>query len=244
MIPICSYGCGQPSVFQFKSGKFCCNKSTSKCPAMREKNSASVKEVRNGLGNDYWKNGHPKGMAGKEHPFRNKTYDDIFGVEKAASKKLKMSKASQGNCGWSKISSDEQARLAEEQRQRILKRYEQGWMPKAGRCKKIKYTSAIAGEVMLDGTWELAVAQYMDKQGWKWNRNKIRFPYTNLKGTLSHYTPDFYVEELGGYLEVKGYETELDRCKWKQFSEPLTVWKKDAIMSIMEGGQDGNAADC
>jgi len=136
MIKICSFGCGQPSTHQFKTGRLCCSDKTSRCPAMREKNSMLVKEFRNGLGNSYWKNGHPKGMSGKEHPFRNKTYDEIFGCEKATSKKLKMSRASQGNTNWSKISVEEQARLSEEQSQRILKRYEQGWMPKAGRCKK------------------------------------------------------------------------------------------------------------
>ena len=84
---------------------------------------------------------------------------------------------------------------------------------------------------------------------WHWSRNTKRFPYTNLKGTISHYTPDFYVEELEGYLEVKGYETDLDRCKWSQFKEKLTIWRKSDILSIvskitMESGQDGNAADC
>ena len=53
--------------------------------------------------------------------------------------------------------------------------------------------------------------------------------YLNLKNQISCYTPDFWVEELNGYLEIKGYETELDRCKWKQFSETLTVWKKKEL---------------
>ena len=51
----------------------------------------------------------------------------------------------------------------------------------------------------------------------------------NLKNQISYYTPDFWVEELNGYLEIKGYETELDRCKWKQFSETLTIWKKKEL---------------
>ena len=82
------------------------------------------------------------------------------------------------------------------QRERIIARYEAGWMPKAGRCKKYKYTSPIAGEVWLDGTWELAVAKWLDKNAYNWKRNTTRFQYTNLKGTVSHYVPDFWVEEL------------------------------------------------
>ena len=38
------------------------------------------------------------------------------------------------------------------QRANIIARYEAGWMPKAGRCKKFKHSSPIAGEVLLDGT--------------------------------------------------------------------------------------------
>lgn len=120
-------------------------------------------------------------------------------------------------------------------RQLIQARYEQGWQPKAGRCRKFKYTSPIAGDVLLDGTWELTVAKYFDSVKYHWKRNVIRFPYTNLKGSISYYTPDFYVEELGGYLEVKGYETDLDRCKWSQFTEKLTVWKKDNILKLRMG---------
>jgi hypothetical protein len=121
----------------------------------------------------------------------------------------------------------------EQQRQKILSRYESGWMPKSGRCKKYKYISRIAGEVYLDGTWELAVAKWLDAQNYIWKRNTKRFPYYNLKGVLSHYTPDFWVQELDGYLEVKGYETALDRCKWSQFTEPLTVWKKSDLKDII-----------
>jgi hypothetical protein len=112
------------------------------------------------------------------------------------------------------------------QRNRIIARYETGWMPKAGRCKKYKYVSPIAGEIYLDGTWELAVAKWLDENQYNWKRNTKRFQYINLKGLISHYVPDFWVEELGGYLEVKGYETDLDRCKWSQFNETLIVWKR------------------
>lgn len=113
-------------------------------------------------------------------------------------------------------------------RKSIVKRYEDGWMPKAGRCKKYIYESPVAGKVSLDGTWELTTAKWLDYKGFTWKRNTKRFRYTNLKGKVSHYTPDFYVEDIG-YVEVKGYETELDRCKWKQFNEPLTVWYRDDI---------------
>lgn len=123
-------------------------------------------------------------------------------------------------------------RLSEIARKNILNRYEQGWQPRAGRCKKITYTSPVAGTVFLDGTWELKVAEWLDKQNYKWIRNTKRFQYTNLKGSISHYTPDFWVDEFNAYLEVKGYETSLDRCKWSQFNEPLLVWKKNKLQEL------------
>lgn len=124
--------------------------------------------------------------------------------------------------------SEEQKEL---NRQRIMKRYAEGWMPKAGRCKKYKYTSPVAGTVSLDGTWELTTAKWLDSKGYKWRRNTKRFPYVNLKGKNSYYTPDFYVEGIG-YVEVKGYQTKLDECKWAQFKEPLTVWYRKQIIAF------------
>ena len=32
--------------------------------------------------------------------------------------------------------------------------------------------------------------------------------------------------------KIKGYETELDRCKWKQFADQLIVWKKTELKKI------------
>jgi hypothetical protein len=31
---------------------------------------------------------------------------------------------------------------------------------------------------------------------------------------------------------VKGYETDLDRLKWSQFTEKLIVWKKDELFKL------------
>lgn len=125
-----------------------------------------------------------------------------------------------------------------EQKQRLreiaLKRYAEGWDPKAGRARKYAYTSPIAGDVSLDGTWELKTAKWLDNQALTWRRNRDRFAYINLKGVAAFYTPDFYIEEWSSYLEVKGYETELDRCKWSQFPEKLIVWKSKEIHNLGE----------
>lgn len=111
----------------------------------------------------------------------------------------------------------------------IQKRYDAGWMPKAGRCKKLEYRSPSIGLVKLDGTWELAVAQYLDQQQLEWIRNTKKFSYIDNQGKERRYTPDFYVKSWDSYLEVKGYETDLDRAKWKCFPEKLIVWKKKEL---------------
>ena len=117
-------------------------------------------------------------------------------------------------------------------RNKALERYRNGWEVKCGRCKKINYESPIAGKIKVDGSWELKYAQYLDSIGVIWERNKKRFPYLNLKKEYSTYCPDFWVEDWNTYIEIKGYETELDRCKWSQFKEPLIVIRKKEMKQL------------
>ena len=112
----------------------------------------------------------------------------------------------------------------------ILKaRYANGWESTAGRCKKYNYNSPIAGIVSLDGTWEIIAATYLDSLGVEWVRNKERFNYVRPDGKDATYQPDFYVATWDMYIEVKGYETVLDRAKWSQFPHTIQVWKRDKI---------------
>lgn len=111
-------------------------------------------------------------------------------------------------------------------------RYASGWEHVCGRSKKYNYYSPIAGKIKVDGTWELKVAKHLDAIAVNWCRNKKRFEYIRPDGSKSTYQPDFYVHEWELYLEVKGYETELDRAKWRQFPEKLEVWYKDKIDTL------------
>jgi len=115
----------------------------------------------------------------------------------------------------------------------LYKRYENGWEVRCGRCKKLDYHSDIAGDVKLDGGWELSVAKYLDSLNIKWTRNKRRFKYWNsIKNCESTYCPDFYVEDWNKYIEVKGYKTDLDEIKWKQFTEELEIWDKNKLKEL------------
>jgi hypothetical protein len=117
-------------------------------------------------------------------------------------------------------------------KENMLQRYANGWETQCGRAKKIDYESPIAGKIKVDGNWELAVAKYLDSINVKWIRNKKRFDYINLVNKKSTYCPDFWVEDWNTFIEVKGYETDLDRCKWRQFLNPLEIWKKDKLKEL------------
>ncbi len=115
----------------------------------------------------------------------------------------------------------------------ILERYKNGWQSTAGRCKKLDYHSEIAGDIKVDGGWELATAKYLDSINVNWVRNKKRFKYWNsIKNMESTYCPDFFVIDWNKYIEVKGYKTELDEIKWTQFEEKLEVWDKNKLKSL------------
>ncbi len=85
---------------------------------------------------------------------------------------------------------------------------------------------------MLDGSWEHSFAIYLDSIGIKWERNKKRFIYNNENNNNSYYTPDFFLIDENIFIEVKGYETAKDRCKWRDFPHRLKVIRKEQIDQI------------
>ena len=77
------------------------------------------------------------------------------------------------------------------------------------------------------------MCQYLDKKKYIQKRNKIRFPYIKPDGKKATYQPDFYVDDWNSYVEVKGYETELDKCKWSQITNPLIIIRKKEIKNMV-----------
>jgi hypothetical protein len=106
-----------------------------------------------------------------------------------------------------------------------------GLKPRAGHCKHIKYTMRSGTVVDLQGTWELKFAVFLDDRKIEWERNRVGYRYT-FGGKEHEYFPDFWIKELDIYVEVKGYETEKDRAKWKQFPFKLLVVKKQEIQDL------------
>ncbi len=109
-------------------------------------------------------------------------------------------------------------------------RHLNGWDNQCGRAKKLKYIKKDGSIITVDGSWEYHVAEYFDYNNINWIRNTKRFNYINLKGNNATYCPDFYLPDIDTYIEVKGYETDLDKCKWNQFKHKLLVWKKQDLL--------------
>ena len=76
--------------------------------------------------------------------------------------------------------------------------------------------------VDLHGSWEVAYAQFLDKNGVKWVRNKDHFEYF-FDGKIRRYTPDFYLPDTDEYIEIKGFKTEKDEAKWAYFPKNKTL---------------------
>jgi hypothetical protein len=141
-------------------------------------------------------------------------------------------KISESMIGKSFITDEGRKALSKSVSENMKARYASGWVNRGGRCKKIEYDSPIAGKVYLDGTWEEKVAKHFDSIGVNWERNKRRFQYVRPDGKISTYCPDFYVADWHTFVEVKGFETELDRIKWSQFPNTLEIWKHDKIKEL------------
>jgi len=181
---LCDYGCGLPAIVIFKNGKKCCATSVNKCPWKRKMDSNKKKTIPyegSMLQKAHNANrGKPSWSAGK-----TKNTDERLKIKADAIKQ----KYSTGQLIHIPYVHTPESK--EKLRQSINKRYDLGWKPTAGRCKKINYASPIAGSITLDGTWELRCAKWFDSVNLTWCRSVVRFPYVDHMGRNRTYTPDF-----------------------------------------------------
>lgn len=97
---------------------------------------------------------------------------------------------------------------------------------KNGRVKKYKFK-----DVSLDGSWELLVAKYLDENNINWIRPNKGISYI-WNDSQHKYFPDFYLVDFDFYLEIKGYETNRDKEKYKVVKN-LFVFRKKEIKQIL-----------
>jgi very-short-patch-repair endonuclease len=113
---ICDYGCGGIGIYKLKSGKNCCSESQNSCSKIKQKNRLAQKE-RGFKWSDEQKQlmsenrkGNKNGMYGKKHKnetkekmgnrLLGKTYEELYGKEKATELKDNYSRKMKGRKAW------------------------------------------------------------------------------------------------------------------------------------------------
>lgn len=99
----------------------------------------------------------------------------------------------------------------------------------SGRTRIIEYSG-----FKLKGSWELLVAKWLDHNKIKWTNKIEGINYVWPDGSIHKYYPDFYLIDLDFYIEVKGYERDIDKEKWKSVKN-LIVLKHKEIAQIKIG---------
>lgn len=83
------------------------------------------------------------------------------------------------------------------------------------------------------GRWEVRVAEWLYQNHVVYERKMQPIPYF-WKNSWHSYFPDFYLPKYDVFIEVKGYETDRDRCKWA-FVPNLLVFKSKELKQIKKG---------
>ena len=81
--------------------------------------------------------------------------------------------------------------------------------------------------IKFQGQWELIYYEWCLAHSIKIQRCDKRFTY-EWNGIRS-YNPDFYLPESDTYVEIKGYETDRDKAKWRDFPHKLIIVKSKEI---------------
>lgn len=87
--------------------------------------------------------------------------------------------------------------------------------------------------ISFNGSWELLFYEYCLEHNIPIERNSACFPYMYDKERL--YIPDFKLLNSNIYIEIKGYETEKDLCKWNGsilIDNKLIILKSKEILEI------------
>lgn len=107
------------------------------------------------------------------------------------------------------------------------------WHYSFSKVRTHTYNSKNNGIVKVMGSWELHYVKWLDENNINWiqNKNKFYYEFKGLKSGKGYYVPDFYLIDENIYVEIKGYETEKDRAKWKWFPHKLKILKENDLKS-------------
>ena len=90
------------------------------------------------------------------------------------------------------------------------------------RIARTWYIGTNGKNILMRSRWEVAYAQYLDRQNIKWKYEPKKF----LIGTKKHYIPDFYLTASKTYVEIKGRMTIYASRKHEAFRKnyPTKKW--------------------
>ena len=155
---------------------------------------------------------------------KNQWSDPNFKVSPDTSLKSLATKRKNGTLNWT----DEQRLNQSVSMKRAVKQNPDSYTSSnRGRTRQIEKYG-----IKFQGTWELAYYECCLATSLKVERCTERFEY-EWNG-IRTYNPDFYLPESDTYIEVKGYETDRDRAKWRDFTGRLLVIRKMDIMSMKQ----------
>lgn len=100
-----------------------------------------------------------------------------------------------------------------------------------GRTKWIEYKDSYGTNIKLNGSWEVLVAEFLNKENINWSRPTLGFEY-KWENKKHIYFPDFYLNDYDIYIEVKGFERERDKAKLQAFTKKIILLKNNEIQSI------------
>lgn len=101
---------------------------------------------------------------------------------------------------------------------------------------RVKAVTCSNGFVVI-GKWEQTFVEFCISNNIEIQQPNTGFSY-EWNGSTRTYFPDFYLPQLDQWVEIKGYETEIDRAKWdsliKVHMKSLIVIKQKEIKNLDE----------
>lgn len=192
---LCAYGCGNVAKYQQANGLKICSSHYSRCPVKRKVNSEAIaKKHKNvpglmtpktikGVGSPEWKKANPEEWK-RAHENSGKTLS--LNIKEGKTKPSFKDKKHTSNTK-SKIGDARISYLENHKNNRSQ------WYEVSG--------------IKVQGTWERDFAIRLNDLNIKWSR-----PHLKFKGHR-RYTPDFYLDDLDIYVEIKGFMRDRDKRK-------------------------------
>lgn len=190
----------------------------------KNKNSKAQHEMRCNL-NPNKKDVKPSyGMLGKRGSNQHlKAKQNGYTVEISLKTRERLSVAAK-NKKWS----NESRKKLSESMKRAVELYPDSYsVSNRGRTRRIDKHG-----ISFQGKWELYFYEWCLANNLSCNRCRDGFKY-EWNGTRKYF-PDFFLPSLNVFIEVKGFQTEQDLAKWRDFPHHLIVVRKKQIMLIQK----------